>query len=772
MIRLIRRIIHLEGSYKDLRASKHLIPNLYLPNLYLGQSPNLLAQLIQAHISTNFDHQTYPDGSEAVVANIPSSSIIKSAKERRSQARKAGLTNLSSGVNLSKDLTSPSGQDFISLSTASDLTRAITSKSGESRLVREEDEFGEGDDEHAEYTGAKERVPLGEKAGLRAEASRKAGMESMITEAGEDLYEGNEEELEWEAEQIRRGGIGNSVGEKTTTQPSKQIYRAAPVPERRNLNTLSSVTSRFSDSLGLLEDSVSEQEQNVIIFETAEKSLDQQESDLRLEVSREIEREVFFQDFKAFIDDINQFFSVKWLELEKVEKDLLSILRERSQLICKRRYEDLSDDLALFKSGDVGITRPSVVEEDLKQNGNEDEVRGKDESADEFDELGRSRRELDISSQAPSRRYRRKERIERRKRRRAGEGRVASAPEDEGYSTDDSLSPADSSDLLSASQSLISSTSDILRDTSNPIFLSPTNPSSIAEKFQAWKSNYPEDYSNAYGNLALVQAWEFWVRMEIVGGLNLWSIREWVEVKDRRGIENWRWMKGLEAYDHSCSIEDQEDRSDSVVPEMIKEVVIPVLTTLIRCSYDPLSVVATTKALELVEQIGCFIDLEEEDCDEKCERFVMSFLERFKISLQELKHLISDGDDDFKRSLLSQVGCEGIEARNRFLNRCLKLFKQGLRWRRFFNRKLTMMSYDDESKSFVEQEEEGRRVLSFKEVLSGELVEGIMVPVILIGWETGGKEISKKILECSPNGVLNERLIETLKEGYVKEEVQ
>ncbi|KAI8444537.1 hypothetical protein BY996DRAFT_8095112, partial [Phakopsora pachyrhizi] len=588
-------------SSRPTYSSSHLneLRSSNLSSLVLKKSDQSLDSLTTSKFSEQPE-----DGSEAVVANIPSSSIIKSAKERRSQARKAGLTNLSSGVNLSKDLTSPSGQDFISLSTASDLTRAITSKSGESRLVREEDEFGEGDEEHAEYTGAKERVPLGK---------WKAGMESMITEAGEDLYEAMKRNLSGRLNRSVEVGWGILWVRRRHSTFKTDLQRAAPVPND--------------------------------------------------------------------------------------------------------------------ESGDVGITRPSVVEEDLKQNGNEDEVRGKDESADEFDELGRSRRELDISSQAPSRRYRRKERIERRKRRRAGEGRVASAPEDEGYSTDDSLSPADSSDLLSASQSLISSTSDILRDTSNPIFLSPTNPSSIAEKFQAWKSNYPEDYSNAYGNLALVQAWEFWVRMEIVGGLNLWSIREWVEVKDRRGIENWRWMKGLEAYDHSCSIEDQEDRSDSVVPEMIKEVVIPVLTTLIRCSYDPLSVVATTKALEL-----------EEDCDEKCERFVMSFLERFKISLQELKHLISDGDDDFKRSLLSQVGC-------------LKLFKQGLRWRRFFNR------------NFVEQEEEGRRVLSFKEVLSGELVEGIMVP-------TGGKEISKKILECSPNGVLNERLIETLKEGYVKEEVQ
>ncbi|KAI8448073.1 hypothetical protein BY996DRAFT_6509952 [Phakopsora pachyrhizi] len=94
---------------------------------------------------------------------------------------------------------------------------------------------------------------------------------------------------------------------------------------------------------------------------------------------------------------------------------------------------------------------------------------------------------------------------------RAGECRVASAPKDEGYSTDDSLSLADLSDLLSASQLLISSTSEILRDTSNLVFLSPTNPTLMDEKFQSWKSHYPEDYANAFGNLALVQAWEFWV---------------------------------------------------------------------------------------------------------------------------------------------------------------------------------------------------------------------------------------------------------------------
>ncbi|KAG0145088.1 hypothetical protein CROQUDRAFT_64317 [Cronartium quercuum f. sp. fusiforme G11] len=679
-------------------------------------------------VDQSFD--SAPSGSMA----IPTSSMISSAKERRSHARKAGLTApTSSRVTVD----STNGEDFISLSgNNAPMSSFGASKKGESRLVREEDELGEGEDEHAEYTGATERVPLGEKAGRKAEAMKKAGMEAMILDTEGDIDEDNEEELEWEAAQIRRGGGGGSAM-KTTTEVIKQVYRPAIMPEHSTLSSFNTVEIRLLKSLEQVQASLDQQSEAADYFATEGQSLEEQESELRQEVEKEAARQQFFQELNTFVEDINSFFVTKWPALEQAEKDLLSVLTERTELIYKRRYEDLSDDLVLFKSGEVGVLRPVVqgaTTPDLK---GEDDVRAIDQEED-VDELGRSRRELDTSSQAPSRRARREERLQRRHRRKA---RVVDPPNnavDEGYSTDDSLSPADSADLLAASKSLSSSAKTIMADTTNPEFLSPINPNSLSDRFLSWRSRYPEEYGNAFGNLALVQAWEFWARLELVSGLNLWGFKDWIKIDDKRGIENWDWMRGLETFVHKASKGAEED---SAVAAMITTVVIPILIPIISQTYDPFSVTATTKSLELVEQVGYVLDIHN---NLTYDQFVMSFLNRFRASLTELKHL-AGSTNDLINSLQSQIGMEGIDARNRFLNKCYKLLKQGLRWKKH-SKKLV---FDQ-----VEYQQPGGHAIGLEYILAHQLVGQIMLPILQAGWETGGQHMAEKINKACPFGLL------------------
>jgi GC-rich sequence DNA-binding factor len=683
-------------------------------------------------------HEAWEEEDASFVSNhesvhIPTSNYINSAKERRSQARKIGLpSSLISEAS--------SSEDFISLSAKpSSLIPSAVTKSGESRLVREEDQFGEGDDEHAEYTGAKERVPLGEKAGLAAEANKKAGMKAMIMDAEVDLYEGNEEEMEWEAAQIRRGGIGNSA-EKTTNERKEEIYKAAPIPEHAPLASLASVENGLLHLLSLVEESVAEQNAAALQFTTEEDSLAKQEAELRQEVSREVERADFFEDLNRFVKEIDLFFTKKWPQLEKVEQDLISILKERADMISKRRYEDLSDDLVLFKDGEISVLRPS------SSRANESEP-GEGELESEVDELGRSRPELDISPHAPSRTVRRNGRKSRRDRRMA----VALADnatieeDDEGFSTDDSLSPADSSDLQSASRCLHDSGKAILVDITNPVFLSPTHEGSISDRFLSWKSKYPEEYGNAFGSLALVQAWEFWVRVEVVTGLNIWGLREWVKSEDKRGIENWEWMRGLEKYEHaiqSGSQSDSADNQESVIAAMISTVVIPLLLPIIKCSYDPFSSRATTKSLQLAEQVSYVL---ETDGNPTYDKLIKCFLDRFRSSVAELKRLVGSSRE-LSEKLRSQVGVEGIQARKRFLNKSLKLFKQGIRWKQFFNKNYWIDLDQLDNQGDLGQTDSGASLpLNFKHLLVHHLLLQIVFPILSISWETGGHEISQKV---------------------------
>jgi GC-rich sequence DNA-binding factor len=108
------------------------------------------------------------------------------AKQKRERIRTTATSN---------------GEDYISLSV---IKRSDESKGPhpDSRLVREEDELGEGDDgaysficciffiantnlasEFAEYTSAQERIPLGKKSKKVAANKRKEAMQEMIEDA-------------------------------------------------------------------------------------------------------------------------------------------------------------------------------------------------------------------------------------------------------------------------------------------------------------------------------------------------------------------------------------------------------------------------------------------------------------------------------------------------------------------------------------------------------------------------------------------------------------
>lgn len=113
--------------------------------------------------------------------SIPSASSVQAAKEKRERLRK-----------------NDPEEDYISLS----LTKRVDFSQGPhptSRLVREEDELGEGDDgkpldivdryqlinrvEFAEFTSAQERIALGKKSRKVEAKKRRDEMHEMIVDA-------------------------------------------------------------------------------------------------------------------------------------------------------------------------------------------------------------------------------------------------------------------------------------------------------------------------------------------------------------------------------------------------------------------------------------------------------------------------------------------------------------------------------------------------------------------------------------------------------------
>lgn len=164
-------------------------------------------------------------------------------------------------------------------------------------------------------------------------------------------------------------------------------------------------------------------------------------------------------------------------------------------MIQKRRSDENEDDLVLV----FGLP-PDMT--DMEQ----------------VDELGRTL-PSNTGPQAPVRRDRRVARSERHAKRAGLRGVVVSDVEDAGDSTDASLPPSDALDFEEAIQKLREKVKALFYDVRAKEFRDPKH--GIAVWFGEWRTKYEDSWKTAWGGMGLVQAWEFWARVEMVGWIPL-----------------------------------------------------------------------------------------------------------------------------------------------------------------------------------------------------------------------------------------------------------
>jgi len=178
----------------------------------------------------------------------------------------------------------------------------------------------------------------------------------------------------------------------------------------------------------------------------------------------------------------------KYPLLEKLEEEHISLLKERASMVSTRRREDDEDDLSTFL-GPLPLPPPST-------------------ELGEVDDLGRT---IPRPNPAQQRRERKVDRTARRQLRASRRAKTLTN-NDEGYSTDSSLAPADSSAYSAALQSLAASKKDVLADVRAEEFRDPGK-----GRWSVWREKYSDSYVGAWGGLGVVSVWEFWVRLESVG---------------------------------------------------------------------------------------------------------------------------------------------------------------------------------------------------------------------------------------------------------------
>ncbi|KAK0201965.1 nineteen complex-related protein 2-domain-containing protein [Desarmillaria ectypa] len=557
--------------------------------------------------------QSVDDVDVLMETSIPSESSIKVAKERRERLRATDASGT---------------EDFISLS----LTRRTEDQGPhpESRLMREDDELGEGDDEFADYTSAQERIALGKKSRKVEASKRRDAMKEMIADAEEE----DEETMEWEQEQLRRGGTTPSDPSPSSSKV-RQTYKAASIPPMTAVPTLGPALTRLTQQLAQLTTSHATNTAALNSLAQERGELDDREIEMRGMVGRAEEKRAWFSSFKEWIEGVAGFLDEKYPLLEKLEEQHVSLLRERGDMIKKRRTQDDEDDVSNFLGN---LPLPAKAEE--------------------TDDIGRV---VPNPNSAAQKALRRAARVARRQRRQNNE------EAEEGYSTDSELSPSDEQVYSSAVEFLATKTKDVLSDVRAPEFRDPGK-----GRWSAWREQYTDSYVNAYGGLGVVSVWEFWARLECVG---------WNCIEEPRSLDAFTWYKGLYEYSRPNNTEGSESELGSdgdLVASMITTAILPRMCKLLEGgALDVYSAGDIRRMVDITEEVEASI----EPGNTKVHMLFKTMLTLFDNAIAETEALVS------KYKSLDQTAMpfnpDSIPARRRFLVRRIKLLQNLSRWRRF-----------------------------------------------------------------------------------------
>jgi len=415
--------------------------------------------------------------------------------------------------------------------------------------------------------------------------------------------------------------------------------------------------------------------------------LDQRETELRDIVTRAEEKRSWFTDFREWLECVATFLDEKFPRVERLENEHISILKERRDMIQARRRADNEDDLSFFL-GSLPVSRQNEPEE--------------------LDEMGRVIPRLNVEATRGDRRNARSaRRALRQKNGRQGE-------DEEGYSTDATLPPSDAADYLAALRQLSRQRDEILSDVKAKEFKDPSL--GIGARFASWRERFDDSYIGAWGGLGLVGAWEFWIRLELLG---------WNPIEDPRTLDNFRWYANLYEYSRPKQPYGDQDGSEfgpdgDLVSAAITTTVLPRLTKLIEGgALDPFSGKDIRRLVDLAEEV----EISVEKSNHKFQMFLKAALSVFLDAVNDLM----SSQAPFLALNNPPFHPEAIQARRRLLARQETLLINIIHWRKYT---ASVFGIDDVAKN---------------------LLINCIVPVAKSGWDVGREVCLRRIARLLPN---------------------
>ncbi|PKI85376.1 hypothetical protein MVES_000436 [Malassezia vespertilionis] len=527
-------------------------------------------------------------------------------------------------------------EDFIPLQAST--SRAVTStarqevveyKAGhrgphpESGLQREEDELGSGEEEHAEYTGATERIPLGREEERRRKQERRKEMRRLIDVANGAPDE--DDDITIVVREKRQPNVVQKPSNTHTTIHESQADAFEPVDmetetimvteedpdERAEQEAWEAAQLSRMDMPGLrqaprepinaLEKHIAEQEQRQADADSALDKLDAEEDNLKETIVLAETKNAWFTEFNTFVSSLAEFLEVKMPLLETLEHNALSLLTDRTASRQRAHALVMEDCIALFH----GVSSASIWPARLSGDGS---VRPTDTDG-PWDANVRMARRAPLPIEDTS---------------------------------DARLSPAELAEFVRGREALAENTAHLLADTNAPEFQDPAAKDadhtwlagSLVARFDAWRNQFPDEYDMAWGGLALANAWEFWARYELAAWDPLWCTDPACQVEPHEarlygppaGLEGFVFEQASTEYVEASATDRGGDAEISAT--LVSSAMIPRLIAIASQGiYDPWSTKETEAALVLMEQATYVLDASSPRLQSLAQAFLQSFKE-------------------------------------------------------------------------------------------------------------------------------------------------
>ncbi|WFD18042.1 hypothetical protein MCAP1_000254 [Malassezia caprae] len=524
----------------------------------------------------------------------------------------------------------------------------------ESRLLREEDEVGSGEDEFAEFTGATERIPLGRQADRKKKLERRRHMKSLIASvegtggsdpddeadiaivvrkprmttaqpvAGpsatthiydEDAFEMRadalpaqahaeqehmDEDMEdqdaWERAQLSRMDSGARPTRPDAEAELREVHVPAAVPRVSALPTPTSCLARLEARKAELDSEASEHAKLAQDAQTSLQAIEEEEATLKSEAEELEGRSAWFTELYSFVETVAAFLDAKMPLLETLEHNTMALLADRTVTRQRARMQAMEDDIALV----YGVSPTSLW---VPRTGAAQHVRLVD---------------ADGAWNSPVRQAR---------------ARTAVPPD----TSVQWLSAEEQGSFTAAKEELYTQHAHVMADVQALEFQDPAadTPGALVQRFGEWRSRFPKEYDLAWGGLALANTWDFWARYELA----LWD-PGWCMATEPgtvvlrtspSGLDGFAWEAGLSAYVDRASVPQGGD--DEALATLVSSAVVPRLMTLAELgAYDPFSTEETQAVLALCEQVSYLLDPQQR----RFQSLIQAYMDVFASHVQAL----------------------------------------------------------------------------------------------------------------------------------------